>query len=129
MKININPIGAAKEETLYDYPDACNGQRHDEDGKPEVVGPRDELRGDVGPDHKEGPMGKIKNTQDAKDKVQARCKQKVACRVSEAIQKKMDKDAGFQEYSISIESSVGSNGNENYPLDGKVFPDDLLILL
>ena len=74
-------------------------------------------------------MGKIENAQNAKDKVQARRKQKEACGVSEAIQKKMDKYAGAQEYSISIESSVRSNGNANFPLDGEVFPDDLLVFL
>jgi hypothetical protein len=42
-------------------------------------------------------MGKIENTQNAKDKVQARSKQKVACGVGDAIQKKMDVDAGFQQ--------------------------------
>jgi len=72
LKIDIDPIGVAKEETLYEYPDACNGQRCDEEGKPEVSSPTDELIGEVGPDHKEGPMGKIKNTQNAKDKGQAR---------------------------------------------------------
>ena len=129
MKIDTNPIGVANNETLYEYPNACNGQRCDEDGKPEVVGPRDELIGEVGPDHKEGPMGKIKNTQHAKDKVQSRRKQKVACGGGEAIQKKMDKDAGVHECFISIESFMGSHGKGNFPLDGKVFPDDLLVLL
>jgi len=62
------------------------------------------LIGEVGPDHEEGPMGKIENTQNAKDEGHARGKQKETCGVSEAIQKKIDKDARFQKRSISIKS-------------------------
>jgi hypothetical protein len=46
-------------------------------------------------------MGKIEDTQDAKDEAHARGKQKEACGVSEAVQKKIDKNTGFQEFSIS----------------------------
>jgi hypothetical protein len=55
----------------------------------------------IRPDHEEGSMGKIEDAQDTKDEAHPRGKQKEACGVSEAIQKKIDKNTGFQEFSIS----------------------------
>ena len=54
--------------------------------------------GEVGSDHEQSPLGKIKNAQDAEDEAHARGDEKVTRGACETVQEKMDKNTGFQEF-------------------------------